>query len=167
MTPTPRRLCQFTHNSHHSHTVSPLPTLVRATQRHAVCRYSLLKGQTSLECRFLFARCCYLLNKLQEGELALTGALFPGSTTELKELNNTNGAVSSELRPPPPLSLTLSFSLFLSLSPVPPTEPTTASRLSLACCVTLFRPSSRSCRLVSPVRRLDAPPPRSRQPAEL
>eukprot|EP00037_Helgoeca_nana_P000210 m.20701 g.20701 ORF g.20701 m.20701 type:complete len:726 (+) comp10271_c0_seq1:41-2218(+) len=54
--------------------------------------YSLLKGQTSLECRFLFARCCYLLNKLQEGELALTGALFPGSTTELKELNNTNGA---------------------------------------------------------------------------
>eukprot|EP00038_Savillea_parva_P018736 m.25338 g.25338 ORF g.25338 m.25338 type:complete len:734 (-) comp4227_c0_seq1:59-2260(-) len=54
--------------------------------------YSLLKGQTSLDCRFLFARCCYLLDKLQEGELALTGALFPGSTTELRELNDSNGA---------------------------------------------------------------------------
>lgn len=59
------------------------------------CRYSLLKGQTGVECRFLFARCCYMLNKLQEGELALTGALFPGSTTDLKGLNDTNGAVST------------------------------------------------------------------------
>ena len=71
-----------------------------------------------MDCRFLFARCCHDLGKLQEGELALTGALFPGSTTQLKELNDTNGAVSSRSHSDEHMyliSFTLAIANFLAL----------------------------------------------------
>eukprot|EP00051_Salpingoeca_urceolata_P021552 m.339681 g.339681 ORF g.339681 m.339681 type:complete len:718 (-) comp19820_c0_seq7:2428-4581(-) len=53
--------------------------------------YALLNGQTHPDCRYLFARCCLDLNKLQEGELALTGGLFPGNHSIL-DLSHKRGA---------------------------------------------------------------------------
>lgn len=54
--------------------------------------YSVLKGQTNVDCRYLFARTCFDLKKYQEGELALTGALFPGSNTDVYDFQHTAGA---------------------------------------------------------------------------
>jgi hypothetical protein len=42
--------------------------------------------------RYLFAKCCYDLKKLQEAELALTGALYPGASTNIADLFNMAGA---------------------------------------------------------------------------
>eukprot|EP00039_Didymoeca_costata_P001234 m.50940 g.50940 ORF g.50940 m.50940 type:complete len:730 (+) comp10694_c0_seq1:232-2421(+) len=54
--------------------------------------YSILKGQNDLDCRYLFARTCLDLDKLQEGELALTGALYPGNVTDISDFHNSYGA---------------------------------------------------------------------------
>eukprot|EP00040_Diaphanoeca_grandis_P018687 m.98309 g.98309 ORF g.98309 m.98309 type:complete len:737 (-) comp27050_c1_seq1:33-2243(-) len=54
--------------------------------------YSILNAQKSPSCRFLFARCCLELDRLQEGELALTGELFPGASTDITGFHETQGA---------------------------------------------------------------------------
>eukprot|EP00042_Codosiga_hollandica_P040945 m.359353 g.359353 ORF g.359353 m.359353 type:complete len:750 (+) comp55993_c1_seq5:3-2252(+) len=55
--------------------------------------YSTLRPCTHPAARYLFARCCVRLNKLQEAEMALTGALYPTADVQMSDLAFTNGQV--------------------------------------------------------------------------
>jgi hypothetical protein len=51
----------------------------------------VLKGCSSAESRYLFARCCVDLGKLQEAELALTGALSAEPTEAIAFVDRGSG----------------------------------------------------------------------------
>lgn len=55
--------------------------------------YAVLKGSTNAACRYLFARCCITLERLEEAEIALTGGGELEHNHELETLGCTNGSV--------------------------------------------------------------------------
>lgn len=53
--------------------------------------YAVLRSSALAESRYLFARCCLDLNKLQEAELAITGALLPEPTALANDVDKGTG----------------------------------------------------------------------------